>query len=218
MTRDGLPVQARRSWATPWRDPRLIGGVALIALSAVLGGLVISSDDEQVLVWQARRDLVVGTAVAPGDLVRVPVGWSTRQASAYLSGTRPPAGVLRRSVGTGELLPRSALSDAATSSILLVPLQFRRDDLPFGLVAGDRIQVWAVPAESSAGSPSPVSPARLVAADLDVVQVEAGGPELSPEGTRSVTVAVRSRGALARLLGDAARARLIASRAAGDSR
>ena len=54
------------------RDRRVIAGVALLAVCTVVGARLLASGDDTVNVWQATRDLAVGTVPAEGDLVMTP--------------------------------------------------------------------------------------------------------------------------------------------------
>jgi hypothetical protein len=146
---DGLPGTAPRRVRPPrWLDLRLVLGVLLVLGSVLLGARVVSAADATVPVWAATGDLAPGTELAADDLVAVDVRLDDT-AGAYLSATTRPEGrSLSRAVRAGELVPRTALEDAADLVQLALPVQ--AGFVPPGLTRGQVVDVYAV-ADPAAG-------------------------------------------------------------------
>jgi hypothetical protein len=164
------------------RDRRLLAGVLLILVSALLGARLLGTGSEGAAVWVARGDLPAGLALRGADLLPTTADVASG-ASPYLSAERPvPEGlVLVRDVGAGELVAASALapaSAAAAHRTVAVPVE------PFhgaeDLARGDRVDVYVTPSQEGAGPVTPV----LLASAAEVVMVDGddgrfGGGEAS---------------------------------------
>ena len=61
---------ASRHRVSAWRDPRLVVGIALVALCALLGATLLGRGDGAVGVWATRTELAEGQKIAAEDLVR----------------------------------------------------------------------------------------------------------------------------------------------------
>jgi hypothetical protein len=184
---------ATRHVQRPWRDPRLVVGVLLVALSVVLGARLLAGADDSVAVWAARTGLRAGQPVGAADLVRRQVGFTDRSdADRYLSADRPvPAGTtLARDVGPGELLPRAALAGASAPAATEVPVAVDADAVPATVRAGSVVDVWVAPrADGSATAPGGGT-AQRVFDDVVVVSAPRSAPALGPSATRQVIVGV----------------------------
>nr|WP_125776946.1 hypothetical protein [Antribacter gilvus] len=158
-----------------WRDPRLTVGVVIVALSVALGSWAVSSAGHTVPVYVASGALTAGEPVQADALRTVDVRLSTNL-DRYLRADRPlPDGLVAvRTVLDGELVPRSALGDAAGSDLRSVAV-------PVGSGLSDRIRpgavvdLWFVPAAPVAEGVARPEP-RLLAGQVVVEQVDA------PEG------------------------------------
>lgn len=91
-----------------WRDPRLLIGLLLIALSVVAVSAIVNTADRTTPYYAAKETLTPGTVIDKSHLVLV----SARiGGQAYVSGDSEPWGhVVTRVVDAGELVPASALS------------------------------------------------------------------------------------------------------------
>ncbi|MFO7243826.1 MAG: hypothetical protein DIU73_002990 [Actinomycetes bacterium] len=107
MNDAGKPV-AGRMRRPSWRDPRLLVGLVLIAVSVAAVATIVRTADQTSPYYAARGPIAPGTVLAPDDLVIV----NARIGSdAYVPATLKPWGqVVTRVVGEGELLPADALS------------------------------------------------------------------------------------------------------------
>lgn len=177
------PAAARAS-TSPWRDPRLWTGIALVAGSIVVGAQVFAAADDTTQVWSARRDLGVGTEVAREDLVPLEVRLSDRVLRRYLApgDDLPAGGRLSRPVGAGELVAASAFGETGPG-LVAVPVAVPAGAVPASLVTGSVVDVWVTAGDR--GEPA-------VPALEDVVVLEA--PEvddvLGGSGERRLVVGV----------------------------
>lgn len=146
----GLPGSpaATRHRRTPWKDPRLFVGVALVAASALLGAALVGGGDPGVGVWTTRTALAEGQSVTESDLVRREVRFAEqRDADRYLPADHPlPEGsTVTHDVGAGELLPRSAVRAGTAEPLIEVPLSVARTAVPVTVGVGSVVDVWVVP-------------------------------------------------------------------------
>ena len=127
-------------------DPRLIIGIVLIAGSTTGVWALVSGFDDSIEVYVARDTITAGSAVEADDLAveSVRLGSSTER---YLLADDEVSGglVATRTVQAGEFVPKSAVdgADRTGLSVVVVP---SRGQLPSGLSAGDRIDVWSAKA------------------------------------------------------------------------
>ena len=176
---------ARRSW----RDPRLLVGVALVALCVLLGARIVTGADDTVPVWSVRSDRAAGEALGPGDLQRVDLRFATPGlAERYVSADDQPqpGTVLARDVAAGELLPRAALRTGAAEPLAELPIALPSDAVPAMLHAGELVDVWVTPANDGDGPPK----ALRVLRQVRVVAVPRTGSAFGPSATRQVLVGV----------------------------
>lgn len=205
---------ANRAGRPGWRDPRILVGVALVAVAALLGATVVGAQ-ETTTVWAARGPLAEGQAVEADDLVARELRFAeAADASRYLAADGPvPDGlVLTRDVGAGELLPATAVGDG-TKALLEVPLTVAAEAVPATVRAGSVVDVWVtpdpdlVPTGAEAGDGNEDGDSVLVFAAVRVVAVSRPGGALGPAATRQVIVGLeRDAGsALPQALGRLAR-------------
>jgi hypothetical protein len=191
-----LSPPATRTQRSRWRDPRLVVGVALIAVCALVGARLLGSADDTVGVWAARDALSAGQPVSTADLVRREVRFDDQAAAdRYVSAdlAPPTSATLVRPVGAGELLPRSALGAAAGGSLTEVPLSVDTEAVPSTLHVGTVVDVWVTPDSAAPGAPAggaPVARSTLVFDDVTVLSVPRSGTSLGPTATRQVIVGV----------------------------
>ncbi|GGF56623.1 hypothetical protein GCM10011519_33150 [Marmoricola endophyticus] len=176
-----------------WRDPRLLVGVLIVAVSVLLGVRVLASADDTVAVWAATKDLPSGTEVGRGDLVSRQLRFTrSEDADRYLSADEalPSDRVLGRAVGSGELLPRAALDDSS-DELVEVPLAVEVDAVPATVREGSVVDVWVTPdAASAAGAGGRLTEAERILDDVTVVRAARVEDTLAPSGTRQIIVGV----------------------------
>ncbi len=170
--------------ARRYRDPRLLIGLVLVTVSigAVIGIVALADEGEEVLA--APRLLVEGERVGLDDLEprRVVLGV---EGHAYVTAADVPESgfVITRTVGPGELVPLSAVGDerGPRSTTVVVTLSTA---LGATVRPGDRLDLWAAPAEEAGrfGAPAVIASGtqlvRTVAAEGIVSSGEAGRIEL----------------------------------------
>jgi len=199
------------------RDPRLVIGVVVMAVSVLAGAMLLGDHDRDHTALALRHDLRPGQSVRTSDLrvVRAELADAGSAARYFLDGARPGPGTSTdRDLSAGELLPRSAVGARRRAPVLEVPLSVGVDDLPATVRVGSTVDVWVVPeAARSAADPR----AELVLAQVPVLHIGGGGDALAPDGTRQVIVGVEGNGqdqqrSLAAALGREASGRVLITR------
>jgi hypothetical protein len=191
--------RATRLGRPSWLDPRLVAGIVLILIAVLGGARVVSGAARTTEVWSVRHDLGAGAQITSADLVPVAVRLTTAVGRYLPAGSVLPAGAhVNRSVGAGELLPRSAIATTAEPTVAL-PLAVATGALPPGLATGTVVDVWAVPdstpgtagSAGAAGSAASAADSRAVEV-LSGVTVSAvtGGGSLGSSATSVVTVSI----------------------------
>ena len=203
---------ATRARRAGWRDPRLLAGVALVAVCMLAGGWLMAGLDDTVGVWALRRDLPAGAAPSSSDLEVRQVRFADAEAAdRYLAATeQPPSGqVALRPVGAGELLPRAALGEQTKRDLVELPLSIQYDDLPATVRVGSVVDVWVVPPEGSQTE----GRATAVLREVSVLGLPRSADAFSGRGTRQVIVgAPTGDHALDRALGAIATGRVVLTR------
>ncbi len=171
-------------------------GVALVAVSALFGAVLLGGGQATSAVWAARGAMAEGQPVAAADLVRREVRFvDPAQRDRYLSAETPvpDAAVLARDVGAGELLPVAALAAGPPQQVVEVPLDVPADAVPATVRRGSVVDVWVTPDPAldpgGDGSADPVRSA-LVFGRVRVLAVSRGGGALGPRATSQVIVGV----------------------------
>lgn len=165
----GTAPRAERLRSPRWGDVRLWFGVGLLIISMFVGARLLSQGSDTIAVWQAERDLSVGSQ--EWDLRPITVSLGAAGAD-YLPVTEQPSGMLRVPVAAGDLLPRSAFGEASDGPRRTVTVGVDPMHAPVGLAPGDVVDVWSTPAADSmvggdSGSIEPV----LVLADVSIEHV-----------------------------------------------
>ncbi|MCU1404714.1 MAG: rane protein [Glaciihabitans sp.] len=178
-----------------WFDPRFAIGLGLVLVSVTGVVFLVSSTDSSVVVLAARGTISPGDRIEVGDLVETRVQLRAAE-SKYLHPAAMPADgiVVTRSVGTGELIPVSAISSAAGIDATAIILALS-SPLPGSVETGSRLDVWAS-REDTAGVFG--APTVLVSA-ADVVRLVEEDGLMSSSAGNSVEVLI-PRSAIARVL------------------
>jgi hypothetical protein len=190
LSHDQLPAPVAPRLRRPtWRDPRLVVGVVIVALSVALGSWAVSSAGRTIPMYAAAGTLTPGEQVGPDRLrtVDVRLGASTDQ---YLRADEPlPEDlVVQRVVDDGELVAHTALGSAEGVDVRAVAV-------PVGSGLSDRIRkgavvdLWFVP-EASAGSGAPAGEPEALVSGVVVEQVDTSdsGLVVAAGGTLHVLV------------------------------
>ena len=191
-----LPASPRadRHRAGVWRDPRLLVGIVLVAASGLAGALLLTGD-ETVDVWAVRADLTAGQRVDRAALETREVRFADQaDADRYVSADQPlpQDATLGRDVGSGELLPRSALVTGDPAELLEVPLTVPGESVPSTVRPGSVVDVWVAPGPERGLSGVKAPEAAEVLEDVQVVSVSRGATALGPATARQVIVGVEA--------------------------
>jgi hypothetical protein len=147
----------------------------LVLASVLLGVAVVSAADDTVPVFAADSTLVPGTplTVADLDVVQVRLAGS---GDLYLPVDLglPEGAVAVRTVGAGEVVPRSAVGSADTLAVrpVTVPVD---GPLPVGLGVGTLVDVWIAETDTVPGAPPAVPKKALASVEVAAVDRESGG-------------------------------------------
>jgi hypothetical protein len=183
---------ATRVERSRWRDPRLMVGLALVTVCALLGARLLGDADQSVGVWVARHALDPGRPLTAHDVTSRQVRFAgQRDADLYLSSDHPPpaGALLSRAVGAHEMVPRQALGTASPTEVTEVPLSVNAEAVPSNIGTGSVVDVWVTPDEPASVRPrAPRS--TLVFDDVSVVSAPRAATSLGPSTTRQVTVGV----------------------------
>jgi hypothetical protein len=208
-----VPHAAARLRRPTWRDPRLLVGVVVVALSVALGSWAVSAAGRTEAVYAAAGVLTPGDVLTADDLRAVDVRLvSGTDGYLLVSDGVPQDAVVLRAVHPGELLPASALGagEELTVRAVAVPVTSGLSDR---IVAGADVDLWYVPPApggAGAGQPEPAAavPVPLVEG-VTVAQVDeeagtfvAGGPVtvhvlVAEEDLPAVLGAVAGEGSIA---------------------
>ena len=140
-----LPVPRAERFSPPsWRDGRLLVGVLLVVVAALLGARAVAAADDRVPVLAARSDLASGDPATADSFVTVLVHLGEGSAPYAVTGDVGPDAFLVRQVRAGELVPRSALGTADDAGVQ--PLTVRVDAVSAtGLTHGSVVDVYVSP-------------------------------------------------------------------------
>ena len=169
-----------------WRDPRLLVGVVLVALAVALGAWTVGRADRTVAVLVADGELTPGQPLT-GERIGI-ARVHLDDASRYLSPDEsiPARAVVTRTVGDGELIPRSSIGSADRLGLrpVAVPVQAALAD---GVRPGAQVDLWFTPDRDSIAAG--VAP-HAVAEGLTVAEVgkQDGGFSISNSSTVQVLV------------------------------
>ncbi|CAN5399473.1 flagellar protein FlgA [soil metagenome] len=124
-------------------DPRLVIGLALVAVSVVGVWGVVAAADETIPVYVATRPLAPGDRVRADDLVQRNVKIDDADTLYLVAGDIPDAGVvITRPVSPGELVPFSAVGRA--DSVRLASIVLSVDgQVASAVVPGATVDLWA---------------------------------------------------------------------------
>ncbi|KHL16414.1 hypothetical protein CLV56_2802 [Mumia flava] len=208
------PADVRRLTRPGWQHPRTLGGIALVAVAAVLGALLVTSVADTTTVWTVRTDVRAGQPVSETVLepteARLPDGSLGSYALASEDLSADTEAVWAHAMPAGSLVPRSAVTSVEASEAAELPVPVAAGSMPADLAAGDRVDVWVAPHSGERG------PARRVLRDVVVASV--GEPDAfsgDPAGHVLVDVP-SSRDTLAGAIGALGDGRVTLVRVRGD--
>ncbi|WP_418276235.1 hypothetical protein ACNHYB_15370 [Isoptericola jiangsuensis] len=202
MSNDALPAPlAPRLRRPTWRDPRLVVGVLLVALSVALGSWVVANADRTVPVYVAAGTLTPGEPVDADRLRVVDVNLGAEE-TRYLRADQalPTEQVALRVVADGELVAAAALGAADEVDVRAVAVPVS-SGLSERITAGALVDLWFVP-EGDTGEGDAAEPAPIVSGVVvEQVDVADSGLVVASQGTLQVLVGVDDLPAVLSALG-----------------
>ncbi|MDO5662846.1 MAG: SAF domain-containing protein [Brachybacterium sp.] len=168
-----------------WKDPRLIIGIVLVVLSVLAGSLLVHRLAQTTPVLVAREDVVVGDTLDPSafTVVEMRLGEHTE---AYATGAEdiPGGAVATRTLGAGEILPRSVIGQSEDVSLrpVVIPVDVAVAE---SVRPGGGVELWHTPTGREDADPV----AQQLVGDGIVRRVDSG----STLAMRSVNVEVLVR-------------------------
>ncbi|QIG44221.1 flagellar biosynthesis protein FlgA [Nocardioides anomalus] len=185
---------ALRGHRPAWRDPRLWFGIVLVAASVVLGARVLAGADDTVRVWAVADDVGAGQRIGADDLVAQRVRFADDDAlSGYYTVEDELPGDLElvRSVGSGELLPRSAVGTPSATGLVEVPVAVEPELVPPGVGPGDTVDVYVVaPLSADADGSGEPLPDGAALSEVTVVDAPDVASSFGTSGRRQLVLAV----------------------------
>jgi hypothetical protein len=119
-------------------------GLLILSLIAALG--ITGKANRSVGVWSAASDLVAGDRITPSNAKEIKVFLPGGSARYLPIKSKIVNFVVTKRVNSGELIPASAVSENFQGGNLRsVPLRITRNDLPIDLVAGETVDIYALP-------------------------------------------------------------------------
>lgn len=206
---------ATRSKRPTWREPRILIGVALIAVSVLLGAKLMAALDDTVAVFVVKDNLAKGSLLTTGDLRATQIRFADADtADLYVSADDSISGSasLNRDLKAGELLPRQAMDTSATADLVEVPISVDSTDLPTTVRQGSTVDVW-VTSKSAGAAPADLK-ATLVLPEVLVISVPGRSDTFAPEASKQVILGVPAKDTdeLAKALGILADGRVVITR------
>jgi hypothetical protein len=130
----------RRRW---WRDARIVGGIAVVAVCMLVGARIMTWGEAREPVWQVSRDLAAGATVSLADVSAIEV--PSAVAEGFLAADDVPNGRLVRDVVAGELLTSGSVATGDEPDVRWVTVPVEPLHAPDDLAAGDRVDLWSTP-------------------------------------------------------------------------
>lgn len=140
------PAEARRIRPPGWRDPRLLIGLLLVALSVTGVVALVQTIDERQGYWAASTDIVPGAQVTAEDFHIVQASIS-ESAEHYWKADKqlPPEFLVSSTILQGELLTQRQVAESDPDGRQQVGVRVS-EDMPASVTIGSRVDVWVAAA------------------------------------------------------------------------
>ena len=149
-------------WRRPaWKDPRMAGGVVLVAAAVALGAWAVDAAADTTRVYVLSQDVAPGADLAADGVLTVVEAHPGTDAYVE-AGHLPDGAVATRSMRKGELLATAAVNSGQEQALRPVVLNVA-SNLPASTKVGDYVDLWIVPKEGVAGRPAAQAPATAQA-------------------------------------------------------
>ena len=152
------PERPRGRWRRPaWKDPRMAGGVVLVAGAVALGAWAVDAAADTTRVYVLSQDVAPGTDLTVDGILTVVEAHPGTDAYVE-AGHLPDGAVSTRSMRKGELLATAAVNSGREQELRPVVLTVA-SNLPASTKVGDYVDLWIVPKEGVVGRPAAQPPA-----------------------------------------------------------
>ena len=149
-------------WRRPaWKDPRMAGGVVLVAAAVALGAWAVDAAADTTRVYVLSQDVAPGADLAADGVLTVVEAHPGTDAYVE-AGHLPDGAVATRSMRKGALLATAAVTSGQEQALRPVVLNVA-SNLPASTKVGDYVDLWIVPKEGVAGRPAAQAPATAQA-------------------------------------------------------
>lgn len=159
-------------------DVRFLIGIVLVVASIAGVWLLVTSSRQTAPALQATRTIVPGEAIDSGDFQVVDVGLGAVAGSYLAPQDLEPGSVATRTLAEGELVPTSAVGDAAEARTTTVVVTSTA--IPAGVRAGTPVELWHAPLGEDGRS---FEEPRVLVADAVVATVGEAEGMLSQSST-----------------------------------
>lgn len=179
-------VPAARLRKPTVKDPRLVIGILLVALSVWIGTWAVGNAKQLDIAYVAANPLVPGQPIKASDLRPVELNLAGQSSHYLRKGIEAGETVIAvRAIGAGEVIPVDALTsqDSVNSRIVALPIA---EDLSKTISVGSQVDLWHIPKANSGEETAP----REVAKGLYVSEIPDSGGAFSVSSGRIVHVVV----------------------------
>ncbi|MFI9487455.1 hypothetical protein ACIG47_13790 [Promicromonospora sp. NPDC052451] len=185
----GVPEPTAARLRRPrWRDPRLVTGVVVVALSVALGSWVVSAASRTVPVYVADGALTPGEPVTSASVRVADVRLGAGTARYLPADEALPADLVAlRVVDDGELVPLTALGADVDVRSVAVPVATGLSDR---IRPGAVVDLWFVPSPPAAAGGDDRPEPRTLAEQVVVEQVETAEGAIVVQGQVTLHVLV----------------------------
>lgn len=168
------------------KDPRLVVGILLVALSVWLGVWAVDNAKDLSVAYVAAQPIVAGQAVTQEHLRPVEVNLAA-QGSQYVSVPLDADHnyIATTTIGEGQFVPTASLAHDQTYATRVVALS-TSTVLPSNVTVGTTVELWAAPRGASPNE----APPSLIASDLVVAQLPSSDQGFSAASGQTVHVVV----------------------------
>lgn len=162
-----------------WRDPRFLGGLALIALSVLATAWLVADARAGEPVYRTTRAIAVGEKL---DATNTEIVDARTESKAYvLEGQLPDGALAARSLGAQELLAQSTVTTQADSDVRRLVVAVA-EGLPSNTSPGDLLELWSLPLDERREKDTPGS--EKIASAVTLVKILESNSSLTRSGSR----------------------------------
>ena len=180
-------------WRRPaWKDPRMAGGVVLVAAAVALGAWAVDAAADTTRVYVLSQDVAPGADLAADGVLTVVEAHPGTDAYVE-AGHLPDGAVATRSMRKGELLAAAAVNSGQEQALRPVVLNVA-SNLPASTKVGDYVDLWIVPKEGVAGRPAAQAPATAQAGQDGQTAQSGQGDQSGQAGGGEASVGEASKG------------------------